>query len=430
MEQLNLNVILDRENIKNDIISFLNNFELNKKKLNIKRGIYLYGEPGVGKTYFVKKILKDLGYDIIYYDAGDVRNKSKINDIAKHNMNDTNVLSMFKKKRKKLVIVMDEIDGMNNGDKGGINALIKIVRAKKTKKQKKEDYTMTPIISIGNYHVNKKIKELIKVCETFYLKKPTSAQINNILNIILPSIEVNMKENMIKYINGDLRKLISTYDIYKNQQSILKNKLIHTILKQTTMNENVKNITRLLLTNTYGIGDHFSLINETDRTSVGLLFHENVIDLISKNKNIKNNIDFYLKFLDNITYCDYIDRITFQKQIWGFNEISSLIKTFYNHYLLCDFKEKNKKTLQQPNFDEIRFTKVLTKYSTEYNNMCFIQKLCQILQMDKHSVLSYFIGMRDIKTEEEIYEIFKQEENIKLLDIRRIYSYIDNVLVY
>ena len=31
---------------------------------------------------------------------------------------------------------MDDIDGMNNGDKGGINSLIKIIRPKKTKKQK------------------------------------------------------------------------------------------------------------------------------------------------------------------------------------------------------------------------------------------------------------------------------------------------------
>ncbi len=36
---------------------------------------------------------------------------------------------------------MDEIDGMNSGDKGGINTLIKLIRPKKTKKQKKEEIT-------------------------------------------------------------------------------------------------------------------------------------------------------------------------------------------------------------------------------------------------------------------------------------------------
>ena len=31
---------------------------------------------------------------------------------------------------------MDEIDGMNNGDKGGLNTLIKLIRQKKQKNKK------------------------------------------------------------------------------------------------------------------------------------------------------------------------------------------------------------------------------------------------------------------------------------------------------
>ena len=40
-------------------------------------------------------------------------------------------------------------------------------------------------------------------------------------------------------------------------------------------------------------------------------------------------------------YSDYIDRITFQKQIWQFNEMSSLIKTFYNNKIYNDSVYKN-----------------------------------------------------------------------------------------
>ena len=45
---------------------------------------------------------------------------------------------------------------------------------------------------------------------------------------------------------------------------------------------------------------------------------------------------FYMKLLKNICFADYIDRITFQNQIWIFNEISSLIKTFHNNKLYHD----------------------------------------------------------------------------------------------
>ena len=50
---------------------------------------------------------------------------------------------------------MDEIDGMNNGDKGGINSLIKLIRPKKTNKQKKEQMTMPKALNKGQYSILK-----------------------------------------------------------------------------------------------------------------------------------------------------------------------------------------------------------------------------------------------------------------------------------
>ena len=44
--------------------------------------------------------------------------------------------------------------------------------------------------------------------------------------------------------------------------------------------------------------------------------------------------------------------------------------------------------------DEIRFTKVLTKYSTEYNNQLFIYNICQILDADKKDMISFFQELR------------------------------------
>ena len=135
MEHLNFNHILEREITANSIKDILLNFEKNKTDLNIKRGIYIYGAPGSGKTEFVLKILKELNYDVIKYDAGDIRNKLIIDTITKNSISDKNIMSLFYKKPKLIAILMDEIDGMNNGDKGGINSLIKLIRPKKTKKQ-------------------------------------------------------------------------------------------------------------------------------------------------------------------------------------------------------------------------------------------------------------------------------------------------------
>jgi hypothetical protein len=421
MESLNFNKLLDRELLSNNIKNFLIYFENNKNNLLVKRSIYLFGAPGTGKTNFIIEILKELNYDIIKYDAGDIRNKNIIDTITRHNMSDRNVISMFQKKIKKIAIIMDEIDGMNNGDKGGINSLIKLIRPKKTKKQKNEEITYNPIICISNYHMDKKIKELMKVCHTIELNTPSNVQIKNILTLSMPELDNTLYNNMISFIQGDLRKLYSIYNIYKNNNS-LNNEIIQNIFKSKSYNEDTKEITKKMLNYPVSLNEHTHIMNETDRTIVSLLWHENIIDIITKYQKGKS-IPLYLKFLDNICFADFIDRITFQKQIWQFNEMSSLIKTFYNNKIHHDYCNENKIKIKF-NPSEVRFTKVLTKYSTEFNNSLFIQNLCQQLGVDKKDMFSYFLDLRNHYSEDEIYEELSNYD-INKLDINRIYRYLD-----
>jgi len=419
MEELDINTILNRNDKEKMIKDILKSFEENKNNLSFKKGIYVYGEPGTGKTTFVTNILKDMNYDIINYDAGDIRNTSVIEDITKHNMSDKNIMSLFNKKVKKIAIIMDEIDGMNNGDKGGINTLIKLIRPKKTKKQKLEEVTINPIICIGNYRVDKKIKELMKVCNIVELKTPTNLQIDQIIQPIFCHTDTTIKNKINTFVQGDLRKLNSIYNIYKNKPEILNNTIIDNIFQIKSYNDDTKKITTKLINNCYNINEHVNIMNETDRTSVGLLWHENIIDVIDKYDK-KKSIPFYINQLDNICFADYIDRTTFQKQIWQFNEMSSLIKTFKNNKLYHDYFNNEKKN----NHNEIRFTKVLTKYSTEYNNSLFIQKFCQKLNMDKKDLFGYFTDLKNKYNDNEIITLFENYEITKL-DINRIYRYLE-----
>ena len=133
MENIDLNRILNREQQKEKIKTWCKQFELNKSKLDIKRGLYVFGLSGIGKTFFVDTVLKEMNYDIIHYNAGDVRNKNVIDTITKNYMSDVNIISMFKREKKKMIIVMDEIDGMNSGDKGEYSLIKLLVKNKKTK---------------------------------------------------------------------------------------------------------------------------------------------------------------------------------------------------------------------------------------------------------------------------------------------------------
>jgi len=422
LELHNINKYLNREMEVAQMKEILQNFDTNIQNPLYKKGIYVYGNPGTGKTKFVMDILKEMNYDTVYYDAGDIRNKSIIETITTSNMSDKNIMSMFQKKIKKIALVMDEIDGMNNGDKGGINTLIKIIRPKKTKKQKLEEITNSPIICIGNYHIDKKIKELMKVCFIVELKTPTQQQISNIINDFMPNIE--NKENMLHYIQNDLRKLQFLYSIYKDKPEVFKNKSFENIYQIKSFNDDTKISTKKLINNYYPIEEHLTFMNETDRTIVGLLWHENIIDVLSKLKK-DCSIPLYVKLLDNICFADYIDRITFQKQIWQFNEMSSLIKTFKNNKYYHEVCQSLTKKKPKYNPLEVRFTKVLTKYSTEYNNTLFIQNLCQQLSMDKKDIFSFFLNMKNKYNDNEIMELFGDNYDISKLDVHRIYRYLD-----
>lgn len=427
MDELNINAILNRTDIADQISNILQTFELNKTNLLVKRGIYVYGCPGCGKSVFVRNILKQLGYDTIWYDAGDIRNKTIIETITKFNMGDKSVVSLFHKKAKPLAIVMDEIDGMNSGDKGGINTLIKLMRPKKTQKQKKEEFTSMPIICISNYHMDKKIKELMKVCETFELKLPTNTQIKKILGLAMPELSYDLKENLVTFLKGDLRRLSSMQHIYNSHRNTLKRDLITNVLKPREYGEDTKDITAKLLSYPISLSEHITTMNETDRTIVGLLWHENVIDVFN-NIPVDEAASFYADILSNICFADYIDRVTFQRQIWIFNELSSLLKTFYSTYKLHNLSKNKKNDLsrlynsRKPK--DIRFTKALTKYSTEYNNYIFIQDMCQRLSMDKNDLIAFF---QENRQKQECHEFIEELESydITQLDINRINRYLD-----
>ena len=413
---IDYNTILNRNITYNKIKEELEIFEKEKHNISQKRGFYIYGDSGIGKTKFVETLLENNEYFLVKFNAGDVRNKSIIDNITKENMNDTSVIDMFHKRKRKIAIIMDEIDGMNSGDKGGINSLIKLIRPKKTKKQKEEITTNIPVFCIGNGKIDKKMKELMKVCFIHKLEVPQKKEMTNIIKLMWPSISNENNDLIKQYVQNDLRKLHDLYETSKHCD-IFNNNTWNYLLNTKCYYEDAKEQTKIILNNKMSLHQHNNTLNETDRTIISLLLHENIVEVLKKN-NIED-IEFYRKLLDNFCFGDYVDRITFQKQIWQFNEMSSLIKTYYNQYLLhSEYKPK------KYNPCEVRFTKVLTKYSTEYNNSIFIQTLCEKLNLDKKDMLLYFYRNIDQIYDDDFIEKMNNDYEICKLDIQRIGKFI------
>jgi len=100
------------------------------------------------------------------------------------------------------------------------------------------------------------------------------------------------------------------------------------------------------------------------------------------------------------------------------NEMSSIIKTFYVNRILAKHLTGKKK------MGDVRFTKMLTKYSTEYNNSLFILKMSQVLGMDKKDMFAYILNARMTKTAEQIASAIGSEE-VTAVDINRMFRFLD-----
>ena len=452
--------ILKRNIIKNDIKEILKNNEL---KHTNKECIFISGKSGIGKTAFVLNILRELNYDTIRYDASDIRNKNIVETIISNSISTVNVCELFSNNRKKNIIVMDEIEGMNNGDRGGINTLIKLIRPKqvKTSKTKKVLEDKCSLICICNHNTDKKLSEIMKLCRIIYLDTPTHEQLVSISKWYLPAYYSAIPEfadDFVKNCKHDLRKFFihvktvsycESYQIHLSKQTTTysKHKINFTHQKQTISNQNIqetqsakdnhkdkdkememteKMILNLLKANNFNLKVKIVVqhilqfhseiynteifTNENNRTIISLLWHENIIDYLNSS-DTDEFIRIYQIFLKNICFGDYIDRITFQKQIWQLNEMTSYIKIMYNYLLIKSHINSEKtKTIKT---QDIRFTKVLTKYSSEYNNYIFLQSICQIFSIEKKNLFSMLQALF-LKYNNNFTRIFQELSSFKI----------------
>lgn len=171
----------------------------------------LSGPPGVGKTTTAHLVAKQLGFDIIEFNASDTRNK-KLLQIEVGGLLSNKTLHGYstgnnKKLTEQQVLLMDEVDGMaGNEDRGGVQELINLIKN-----------TSVPIICMCNDRNHQKMRSLVNYCFDLRFARPRMEQIKAAMmsicfkeKIKIPSKTV---EEIILATNNDIRQTLNSISL-------------------------------------------------------------------------------------------------------------------------------------------------------------------------------------------------------------------------
>ncbi|KAG0328122.1 hypothetical protein BGZ99_006138 [Dissophora globulifera] len=210
------------------------NYQLNFKKDNadksgLFRAVLISGPPGIGKTSAAHLVGNSLGYNIVEFNASDTRSKRSLDDRVRDLLDNQSLAGYFKTDQqvdgkgksvasdvdpsmaKKQLIVMDEVDGMAGGDRGGVAQLISFIKK-----------THVPIICICNDRQSPKVRSLVNSCFDLRFQRPQVNQVRSRLLSILHregrTIPPNVLDKLVSGSQSDIRQvlnMLSTWSLTK-----------------------------------------------------------------------------------------------------------------------------------------------------------------------------------------------------------------------
>jgi replication factor C subunit 1 len=188
-----------------------------------KKAALLTGPPGVGKSTAARLVIHAAGYDMVELNASDVRNKGALQQKVESLTTNQSLAGFFgsaaqagRATLRKTCLVMDEVDGMSGGDRGGVQELISLIKA-----------TRVPIICIANDYYDRKISSLKNHCFDLKFGKPHKGLVVKRLATIAREQGFDVQneaalEKLFEASNADIRHTINALQTWRLKTSKLE----------------------------------------------------------------------------------------------------------------------------------------------------------------------------------------------------------------